>query len=166
MEDGLGKMFPFAYGTFGRHRNGGYPPDKTYPLFDSHFTLGEVACHHTGLLPPYQRMTGEAFRYLVELLEQIRGDSPLIVNSWYRSPEHPIEAAKKRPGPHTTGLAVDIRVSRQRAYSAVREATLQADLRGFKLGLGVSQKGTGRFLHIDFAGEVSEQFFRPTVWSY
>ena len=32
----------------------------------------------------------------------------LIITSGYRSPEHPIEAKKKTPGEHSTGLAVDV----------------------------------------------------------
>ena len=32
----------------------------------------------------------------------------LTITSGYRSPEHPIEAAKKKPGEHSTGLAVDV----------------------------------------------------------
>ena len=32
----------------------------------------------------------------------------LIITSGYRSPEHPIEAGKAKPGEHTTGLAIDV----------------------------------------------------------
>ena len=34
---------------------------------------------------------------------------PIIINSSYRSPEHPIEAAKEKPGEHAHGAAVDIK---------------------------------------------------------
>ena len=32
----------------------------------------------------------------------------LIITSGYRSPEHPIEARKAKPGEHSTGLAADV----------------------------------------------------------
>ena len=32
----------------------------------------------------------------------------LTITSGYRSPDHPIEAKKKSPGEHSTGLAVDV----------------------------------------------------------
>lgn len=32
----------------------------------------------------------------------------LQITSGYRGPDHPIEAAKKSPGEHSTGLAVDV----------------------------------------------------------
>lgn len=40
-------------------------------------------------------------------LEETLGKE-LQVTSGYRGPDHPIEAAKKRPGEHSTGLAVDV----------------------------------------------------------
>ena len=32
----------------------------------------------------------------------------ITITSGYRNPEHPIEAAKSKPGEHTTGLAIDV----------------------------------------------------------
>lgn len=32
----------------------------------------------------------------------------ITITSGYRSPEHPIEARKSKPGEHTTGLAIDV----------------------------------------------------------
>ena len=32
----------------------------------------------------------------------------LVITSGYRAPDHPIEAAKKTPGEHATGLACDV----------------------------------------------------------
>ena len=141
----------------------------TLPTFagvESHFTYGEVKCKQTGELPPVDLLISWPFQALSTLLSTIRGDSPLTVTSWHRAAAHPIEAAKQRPGPHTTGLAADILLSRNRAYHAIREATLFADLQNIRLGLGVAQKGGVRFLHIDFAYHADARFFRPTVWSY
>jgi uncharacterized protein YcbK (DUF882 family) len=58
------------------------------------------------------------------------------------------------PGMHTTGLAADIGVSGAEAVQVLRLA-LEA---GFK-GIGVQQKGNGRFIHVDMRET-------PTVWSY
>ena len=45
-------------------------------------------------------------RFLVDL--EIELGYELTVTSGYRGPEHPIEAAKSKPGEHATGLAVDV----------------------------------------------------------
>jgi uncharacterized protein YcbK (DUF882 family) len=79
---------------------------------------------------------------------------PMHITSGYRCPQHPVEAAKATPGMHTTGLAADIGVSGSEAVQVLR---LAFDA-GFR-GVGVQQKGNGRFIHVDLR-EV------PTVWSY
>ena len=63
-------------------------------------------------------------------------------------------------GPHTTGRAFDIGVLGMQALE-VLEALLAE---GFT-GIGVSQKGSQRFLHAD---DLTEQdgFPRPYIWSY
>ena len=43
----------------------------------------------------------------IEGLELVLGEE-LTITSGYRGPDHPIEAAKAKPGEHATGLAVDI----------------------------------------------------------
>ena len=85
---------------------------------------------------------------------------PFIVTSGYRCPEHPIEARKASVGAHTTGRAIDIGVSGMSAYLMLQEA-LKAGFRG----IGVQQKGEGRFIHLDDI-EDSEERPRPWVWSY
>jgi len=66
-------------------------------------------------------------------------------------------SATGRAGPHTTGRAIDIGVRGLHAYQLVR-AALAA---GFT-GIGISQKGTSRFVHLDDLDDPS----RPTIWSY
>jgi uncharacterized protein YcbK (DUF882 family) len=83
----------------------------------------------------------------------------MTVTSGYRHPTHPIEAAKAAPGAHSTGRAVDIAVQ---GADAVRLIAL-AIAEGFT-GIGVQQKGSGRFIHLDDLP--SGAFPRPTVWSY
>ena len=85
---------------------------------------------------------------------------PLQVSSGYRCPDHPIEARKKTPGAHSTGKAVDLLVSREKAYKVLYVA-LEF---GFP-GVGVQQKGSNRFIHLDIC-TAEDGFSRPTVWSY
>ena len=85
----------------------------------------------------------EAFMDKVsELREQL--GFPFIVTSAYRCVKHPIEARKNSPGAHTTGRAIDIGVSGLNAYKL-----LIGSLNAGFTGIGVQQKGEGRFIHLD-----------------
>ena len=92
----------------------------------------------------------------LERLQALRSvyGKPLHITSGYRCPQHPKEAEKVRPGMHNTGLAADVGISGSEAVALLRLA-LDA---GFK-GIGVNQKGDGRFLHLDLRES-------PTIWSY
>jgi hypothetical protein len=68
--------------------------------------------------------------------------------------------SKEKPGAHASGRAVDVGVSRSDAYALLRLAIRM----GFS-GIGVQQKGNGRFLHIDDL-EAKDGWPRPTIWSY
>ena len=101
--------------------------------------------------------------FLIHLDElRRRCNFPFIVSSGYRSPEY---NAKISPtglkGPHTTGKAVDLLVSREQAYIILREALAMKVF----TGIGVNQKGESRFLHLDTLTK-EEASPRPTVWSY
>ena len=61
---------------------------------------------------------------------------------------------------HATGLAVDILCRGTEAYKIITNA---CDY-GFT-GIGVSQKGDNRFIHLDIATHADGKQ-RPTVWSY
>jgi uncharacterized protein YcbK (DUF882 family) len=115
-----------------------------YPDFREH----EFRCRHCGVAA----MKPE----FLERLQTLRTayGKPMSISSGYRCPEHPIEKAKAQPGMHATGLAADIAVSGAEAVAVLRLAMAQ----GFT-GIGVQQKGTGRFIHLDTRTE-------PTIWSY
>lgn len=84
---------------------------------------------------------------------------PITITSGYRSPEHnTLVSVTGRTGPHTTGKACDIAVARADAWALLR--LICAD--GRFTGIGINQKGAGRFIHIDMltAGP------RPSLWSY
>ena len=83
---------------------------------------------------------------------------PFVITSGYRSPEHNNEISTTGfTGSHTQGLAADIAVSRNNA----RIVLFNALEMGCFTGIGVDQKGEGRFIHLDSMGR--EQ---PALWSY
>lgn len=86
---------------------------------------------------------------------------PLIVSSGYRCPAHNARVSSTGlDGPHTTGRAVDFAIRGADAYQLMSLAIRM----GFT-GVGVNQKGGGRFLHLDkLPGGASQP--RPMVWSY
>jgi len=118
------------------------------------FTLEEFSCKHCG--------KNEINHKLIDKLQLLRDDLgfPLVISSGYRCPEHPIEAKKNKPGTHAEGIAVDIAVSHEKAL----EVLYKGIAHGFK-GIGVNQKGNGRFIHLDIA-EMEDGRPRPHLWSY
>lgn len=120
-----------------------------------YFTESEFACKHCGEIK-----MGQAFLAMVDELRH-RCGFPLVISSGYRCPEHNQRVSTTGPnGPHTTGRAVDIAVSRHRAHDVLRHAMAM----GFT-GIGVNQKGASRFIHLDMLRE-PEHAPRPSVWSY
>ena len=116
------------------------------------FSEEEFACSHTGEV----KMLPE-FMARLQRLRTAYG-KPMVITSGYRSPEHPLEADKKKPGVHTLGCAADVAVHGQDAYLLVKHA-LEC---GFT-GIGVSQRpGKPRFIHLDLLQEEP----RPNIWSY
>jgi uncharacterized protein YcbK (DUF882 family) len=67
---------------------------------------------------------------------------------------------KKTPGAHASGHAIDIAVRGEQAHQLLKKA--------FSIGIsgiGVSQKGASRFIHMDDLEDNMNQP-RPWVWSY
>jgi uncharacterized protein YcbK (DUF882 family) len=92
-------------------------------------------------------------------LQQLRNayGKPMAITSGYRCPEHPIEVKKVTPGAHSSGLACDVAVQGNDAYHLLKLAF------GLEFtGIGVQQKGGGRFIHLDTMRSPP----RPNVWSY
>lgn len=117
------------------------------------FSPEEFRCKHTGKLHMHAGF--------MDRLQRLRSEygKPMRITSGYRAPEHPIEAAKAKPGAHSTGRACDIGVQGADAVELLRIA-LQL---GFT-GIGVQQKGTARFIHLDDLPD--GEFPRPAIWSY
>ena len=79
----------------------------------------------------------------------------LTITSGYRSPDHPIEKAKKTVGEHTTGLAVDVAAIGGTPVFEIVEAAIDLGCKR----LGISRKSN--FIHIGLdASRVT------SIWTY
>lgn len=96
---------------------------------------------------------------LMALLEKLRDVvGSFALSSAFRCPTYNTAvSATGILGPHTTGKAVDIACTTQKAYVIIAEALKL----GFT-GIGVNQKNNGRFIHLDILTKSP----RPNVWSY
>lgn len=120
-----------------------------------HFTPLEFACKHCG-----DRGIDLAFVAKLDALRARLG-FPMPVTSGYRCPIHNQAVSSTGPnGPHTTGQAADIGISGARARALVAAAIID----GFT-GIGINQKGAGRFIHLDTLAEPNHRP-RPHIWSY
>jgi uncharacterized protein YcbK (DUF882 family) len=111
-----------------------------------YFTLDEFRCKHSGANYICHRF--------VDVLDEYRDECgfPLTVTSGYRSPTHPIEAAKTSPGWHSKGKAVDFYIPDGVKMRRAVELAVRA---GFP-GIGVGN----RMLHLDLRDTT------PVVWGY
>jgi zinc D-Ala-D-Ala carboxypeptidase len=117
------------------------------------FSEAEFRCRHTGkcLMHP-------DFMARLQQLRTVYG-RPMRISSGYRDRTHPVEARKATTGAHTMGRAADIAVE---GWEAMRLVQLAVEC-GFS-GIGVQQKGSGRFIHVDDVPSVLLP--RPAMWSY
>ena len=115
------------------------------------FSAKEFSCSHCG-----ENEMKPDFMAKLQKLRTAYG-KPMKITSGYRCAKHPIEAAKPSPGAHASGCAADIGIQGAEAHNLLSLALQE----GFT-GIGVQQKGTGRFLHLD----TLQGSTRPTVWSY
>jgi zinc D-Ala-D-Ala carboxypeptidase len=117
------------------------------------FSEQEFACSETG-----ECNMSASFMAKLQELRDVYGQ-PMTVTSGYRSPKHSIEASKPtgKLSVHTRGCAVDIACNGQQAHELLKLAFAM----GFT-GIGVKQKGSARFVHLDTFGGAP----RPNVWSY
>lgn len=118
-----------------------------------YFNEDELKCNCCG-----KNGMQDNFMKKVEALRMACG-FPFTVTSAYRCSKHNASVSSTGVnGPHTTGRSIDIGVRGEQAMKLVQKAV---EL-GFT-GIGVSQKGTGRFIHLD---DLTEGYPRPNIWSY
>ena len=98
--------------------------------------------------------------FTLEKLNRLRESLgfPLTVTSGYRCPEYNTKMGYTQT--HSSGQAADIAVSHEQAYRLIQEAPEH----GFT-GIGINQKGGGRFIHLDDL-ESKPKGPRPHIWSY
>ena len=85
---------------------------------------------------------------------------PMQITSGYRSAETNKSVGGSDNSAHLYGKAVDVLVRGRDAYKLVKLAMEE----GFT-GIGVSQKGASRFIHLDTMPNSASQP-RPAIWSY
>jgi len=120
-----------------------HPEDK----ISAHFTWKEVYCRCGCIFP---RKYAENAIKLAEVLEKVRealGDVPVIVNSWYRCPEHNRAVGGVPTSAHLTASAADIwspRVPTPQLHETARALHKKRVIRG--LGLYPDR------IHVDIDG--------------
>ena len=116
------------------------------------FTNAELVCKcGCGMLPK------KDFIDKIQKLRELVGFT-LPVSSAARCPKHNSKVSQTGlQGPHTTGRAIDLQVSHENAYNVLKTALAM----GCFTGVGIQQKGQGRFIHLD-----DLQTNRPALWSY
>jgi uncharacterized protein YcbK (DUF882 family) len=119
-----------------------------------YFTEKELADSRTG-----ECHMDPSFMVKLIKLRELYG-KPMRITSGYRSKETNAAVGGAENSPHMHGKAVDVYVS---GVDALNLLVLAVDV-GFS-GIGVSQKGNSRFIHIDTMDNSPSQP-RPTIWSY
>ncbi len=96
---------------------------------------------------------------LLEMLDTLRENYgyPIKLTSTYRSPEHPIEARKSKPGEHAYGAAVDIACVGGEATFKLVKAAIET---GFTR-IGISRKNN--FVHVGIGYPGAPE---TTIWTY
>lgn len=120
---------------------------------ENYFTNEELVCPCCGV-NKFSAVTLGKFNKLRESVGE-----PLVMSSGYRCP-----AYNKKIGAtdtHETGHAGDLEVSHRTAYLVNKYAVVV----GFT-GIGISQKGNKRFMHLDDLDELLPERPRPHIWSY
>ena len=101
-------------------------------------------------------MMDEKLLSMLDEMREIYG-YPIKITSSYRSPDHPIEAAKKEPGEHSYGAAGDIVSDGGGKTFRLVKAAIEA---GFTR-IGVSRKKGFIHLGIGYPGAPEK-----TIWTY
>jgi len=136
--------------------------DWDYFSYDTDTMLACPCCNFQGM--------DETF---MKNIDRLRDDCgfPFIVTSGYRCPRHNSRVSSTGGnGPHTTGKAIDLRVSGEKAHKLL-SVVFSPQYFGYPsgkpifTGIGIQQKGpdSTRFIHLD---SCQNPYPRPWVWSY
>ena len=112
-----------------------------------HFSRDEFVCACCG----EEKMDQEFLHKLDGARDLL--DIPFVITSGYRCPAHNSAVSSTgETGPHTTGKAADIALSGKNARDAL------VMLAHVFNGIGLNQKGAGRFIHVDLLNR--------RIWTY
>ena len=124
------------------------------------FSKEELQCR-CGQYCGYSCPMDSDFMQRLDDLRERYGKS-LRVTSGYRCPEHNSNVSSTgASGPHTSGKAIDFGVSRGDGH-ALLEIAMSMNFSG----IGIAQKGSGRFIHLDDLTATETNNMRPWLWSY
>jgi zinc D-Ala-D-Ala carboxypeptidase len=124
------------------------------------FSREELQCR-CGQFCDYACPMDSEFMDRVDRLREHFG-KPLKVTSGYRCAKHNSNVSSTgASGPHVSGKAVDFGVSRGDAH-----ALLEIAMSMSFSGIGIAQKGSGRFIHLDDLTATETNNMRPWLWSY
>lgn len=94
------------------------------------------------------------FKAVLEDVEDLLGEE-LIVTSGYRSPDHPVEAKKSKPGEHAEGQAVDVAAVGGPKVLEIVTAAIAA---------GITRIGINR--HKNFIHLGGSKLRTKSIWTY
>jgi uncharacterized protein YcbK (DUF882 family) len=119
----------------------------------NHFSKSELSCPCCGE-DKFNRATLARFNSLRD-----EAGFPMPMTSGYRCEAY--NESKGWTQTHATGQAGDISCTHERAFNLLTLARKH----GFT-GIGISQEGSNRFIHLDDLPELLPNRPRPHVWSY
>lgn len=126
-----------------------------------YFSWNELKCKCGKCESTGEEMKKELMEPLIVLRETM--SMPFLVTSAYRCSAHNKKVSRTGlDGPHTTGCAIDIMIGSTPAYHFLEAAYT---LKVFT-GIGINQKGTVRFIHLDVLDPRNLKYKRPMIWSY
>jgi len=119
------------------------------------FTFDEMACKNC----PHCGGISDMNEDFMMKLQQLRDSCnfPLHVNSGFRCKKKNIDCGGHENSAHLTGEGADLRCERNQARTVIQKAIEM----GFSVG--IQQKGTSRFVHVDSKLRSSGN---PNLWSY
>jgi len=121
-----------------------------------YFTEEELRCPCCG-----EQHMDDTFMMAGVLLRRQAGFA-FPVTSGYRCPSYNAKKSSTgTTGPHTTGRALDIAVSRGNCFELIRLALASMHI----TGIGLRQHGNSRFIHLDDLPKLDNRP-RPTIWTY
>ena len=125
----------------------------------TYFSLEELKCHCGECKSTGNEMDNQFMQMMVIIRQKV--EFPLPVTSGYRCPVYNNKVSSSGfHGAHTLGKAMDVAVRGVQALAVLKEA-LALNIGG----IGIKQKESNRFIHLDSCTP-ADGLPRPMIWSY